>query len=99
MDRIIDHLKLPFVAERPPPPHVAYQLAPEVEDPSGWYIGEDGQRVLETIEHFKKIYGVDPGNIVLDGFTRGGYGTMRLALQNKGQFIGVIVRSGRLGRL
>jgi hypothetical protein len=25
VDRIIDHLKLTFVAERPPPPHVAYQ--------------------------------------------------------------------------
>jgi len=25
VDRIIDHLKLSFVAERPPPPHIAYQ--------------------------------------------------------------------------
>jgi hypothetical protein len=25
VDRIIDHLKLTFVAERPPPPRVAYQ--------------------------------------------------------------------------
>ena len=25
VDRIIDHLKLTFVAERPPPPHVAFQ--------------------------------------------------------------------------
>jgi hypothetical protein len=25
VDRIIDHLKLKFVAERPPPPHLAYQ--------------------------------------------------------------------------
>jgi len=25
VDRIIDHLKLTFVAERPPPPHTAYQ--------------------------------------------------------------------------
>lgn len=25
VDRIIDHLKLTFVAERPPPPHLAYQ--------------------------------------------------------------------------
>jgi len=25
VDRIIQHLKLTFVAERPPPPHVAYQ--------------------------------------------------------------------------
>jgi hypothetical protein len=25
VDRIIDHLKLKFVAERPPPPHLVYQ--------------------------------------------------------------------------
>jgi len=25
VDKIIDHLKLTFVAERPPPPHTAYQ--------------------------------------------------------------------------
>jgi hypothetical protein len=25
VDRIIDHLKLSFVADRPPPPHIAYQ--------------------------------------------------------------------------
>jgi len=25
VDRIIDHLNLTFVAERPPPPHIAYQ--------------------------------------------------------------------------
>jgi len=25
VDRIISHLKLSFVADRPPPPHIAYQ--------------------------------------------------------------------------
>jgi hypothetical protein len=25
IDRIIDHLKLTFVADRPPPPHIAYR--------------------------------------------------------------------------
>jgi hypothetical protein len=25
VDKIIHHLKLTFVAERPPPPHIAYQ--------------------------------------------------------------------------
>jgi hypothetical protein len=25
VDRIIDHLKLAFVADKPPPPHIAYQ--------------------------------------------------------------------------
>jgi hypothetical protein len=27
VDKIIDHLKLTFVADRPPPPHIAYQEA------------------------------------------------------------------------
>jgi predicted esterase len=71
-------------------------LAPEVEDPSSWYIGGDGHRVLETIEHLKKIYSVDADNIILDGFAKGGYGALRLALQNPGVFKGVIVRSGQL---
>jgi len=71
-------------------------LAPEVEDPSSWYIGGDGQRVVETIEHLKKIYSVDADNIILDGFAKGGYGALRLALQNPGVFKGVIVRSGQL---
>jgi hypothetical protein len=25
VDRLIDHLKLTFVADKPPPPHIAYQ--------------------------------------------------------------------------
>jgi len=71
-------------------------LAPEVEDPSGWYIGGDGQRVVETIEHLKKIYSVAAANIVLDGFSKGGYGALRLALQNPGTYKGAVVRSGQL---
>jgi len=71
-------------------------LAPEVEDPSSWFIGADGQRVVETIEHLKKIYSVDADNIILDGFGKGGYGALRLALQNPGVYKGVIVRSGQL---
>lgn len=71
-------------------------LTPEVEDPSGWYIGGDNQRVVETIEHLKKIYSVDAANIILDGFSKGGYGALRLALQNPGIYKGVVVRSGQL---
>ncbi|MFZ2055401.1 MAG: hypothetical protein WAU81_14530 [Candidatus Aminicenantales bacterium] len=71
-------------------------LAPEVEDPSGWYIGGDGQRVVEAIEHLKSIYSIDLDNIILDGFSKGAYGALRLALQNPGIYKGVIVRSGQL---
>jgi predicted esterase len=71
-------------------------LAPKVEDPAGWYAGGSAQRVIETIEHLAKIYSVNTKSIFLDGFSRGGYGALRLAFQNTGTFRGVIVRSGIL---
>jgi hypothetical protein len=37
VDRIIDHLKLTFVAERPPPPQVAYQELLLAADPPAEY--------------------------------------------------------------
>jgi hypothetical protein len=36
--RIIDHLKLTFVAERPPPPHLAYQEFLVAAETSGEYL-------------------------------------------------------------
>jgi hypothetical protein len=69
-------------------------LAPKVEDPAGWYAGGSGQRVIETIEHLGKVYSVNTKSIILDGFAIGGYGALKLALQNSGSFRGVIVRFG-----
>jgi len=37
VDRIISHLKLTFVAERPPPPHLAYQEHLMATEPGGEY--------------------------------------------------------------
>jgi len=38
VDRIIDHLKLVFVAERPPPPQAAFkELLWEVDPPAGFF--------------------------------------------------------------
>ncbi len=37
VDRIIDHLKLTFVAERPPPAHLAHQEALIAAEPGGEY--------------------------------------------------------------
>ena len=37
VDRIIDHLKLTFVAERPPPPQVAFQEYLMAADPPADY--------------------------------------------------------------
>jgi hypothetical protein len=69
-------------------------LAPEVDDPAGWYSGGSAERVIESIAHLAKIYSVNLKAVVVDGFANGGYGALRLALQNPGTFRGVIVRSG-----
>ena len=37
VDRIIDHLKLRFVADKPPPPHVFEQVALTAAEESGDY--------------------------------------------------------------
>jgi hypothetical protein len=38
VDRMIDHLKLTFVAERPPPPQMAFQeLLMAAEDPAEYF--------------------------------------------------------------
>jgi len=37
VDRIIDHLNLTFVAERPPPPHIVYQEFLMAVEPSTEY--------------------------------------------------------------
>jgi hypothetical protein len=71
-------------------------LAPKVTDPSGWYLGEAGQDVMNCIIHLKKLYSINGENIILDGFSKGGYGALRLALLNPGQFKAVIVRSAIL---
>ena len=69
-------------------------LAPEVDDPAGWYTGASAERVIESIAHLAKVYSVNLKGVVVDGFANGGYGALRLALQNPGTFRGVIVRSG-----
>ncbi|PWB81773.1 MAG: acid--CoA ligase [Candidatus Methylomirabilota bacterium] len=38
VERIINHLKLTFLAERPPPPHLAYQESLVAAETSGEYL-------------------------------------------------------------
>ncbi len=69
-------------------------LAPEPENPSGWYVGEAGQEVVDSINHLKKLYKVKEKSIVLDGSGRGAYGALRLAFLNPDMFRGVMNRMG-----
>jgi hypothetical protein len=69
-------------------------LAPEPENPSGWYAGEAGQDVLDCINHLKKLYKVNEKSLILDGSGRGAYGVLRLAFLNPDMFRGVMTRMG-----
>lgn len=62
---------------------------------SDWYAGNSGQEVLASIDNLKKLYSVNDKDIVLDGFDRGAYGALRLALLNPDTVKGVVLRSGR----
>jgi hypothetical protein len=71
-------------------------LAPGVRDRSGWFAGESGEEVLECVAHLKKLYGINEKAVFLDGFSKGGYGALRLALLHPEAFRAVMIRSGRL---
>ncbi|MBN1221970.1 MAG: prolyl oligopeptidase family serine peptidase, partial [Candidatus Aminicenantes bacterium] len=55
-----------------------------------------GKDVMECIDHVKKIYEIEEKNIVLDGFSMGGYGAWRLGLLHPEIFRAVIIRSGAI---
>ncbi|MDH7512239.1 MAG: sugar-binding protein [Clostridiales bacterium] len=69
-------------------------LAPEPENPSGWYDGEASQEIMDCINHLKKLYKVNEKSIVLDGSGRGAYGALRLAFLNPDIFRGIMSRMG-----
>jgi len=69
-------------------------LAPQGRGLSDWYIGDSGEDVIECINHVKKLYNIDEKNIILDGFSMGGYGVWRLGLLHPEIFKTLIIRSG-----
>ncbi|UCC41333.1 MAG: prolyl oligopeptidase family serine peptidase [Candidatus Aminicenantes bacterium] len=69
-------------------------LSPKARGLSDWYLGDSGKDVIECINHLKKLYSIDEKNIILDGFSMGGYGAWRLGLQYPDLFKAVIIRSG-----
>jgi len=69
-------------------------LAPKARGLSDWYLGDSGKDVIECIDHVKKLYKIDDDNIILDGFSMGGYGAWRLGLLYPYLFKALIIRSG-----
>jgi len=69
-------------------------LSPKARGLSDWYLGDSGRDVIECIDHLKKLYNIDERNIILDGFSVGGYGAWRLGLRYPDLFKAVIIRSG-----
>ncbi len=71
-------------------------ISPQARGLSDWYLGDSGKDVIECINHVKKLYKIDERNIILDGFSMGGYGAWRLGLLYPNLFKAVIVRSGAI---
>jgi predicted esterase len=71
-------------------------LAPRARGLSDWYLGNSGKDVMECIDHIKKMYRIEEKNIILDGFSMGGYGAWRLGILHPGVFRAVIIRSGAI---
>jgi predicted esterase len=71
-------------------------LAPKARGLSDWYLENSGKEVIECIEHIKKLYNIDEKNIILDGFSMGGYGAWRLSAIHPEVFKAVIIRSGAI---
>ncbi len=71
-------------------------IAPKARGLSDWYTGDSGKEVIECINHIESLYNIDEKNIILDGFSMGGYGAWRLSLLNPQLFKAVIIRSGAI---
>jgi predicted peptidase len=69
-------------------------LSPKARGLSDWYLGDSGKDVIECLDHVKKLYSIDERNIILDGFSMGGYGAWRLGLLYPNLFKAIIIRSG-----
>jgi predicted esterase len=71
-------------------------IAPQARGLSDWYLGDSGKEVIECIHHIEALYNIDEKNIVLQGFSMGGYGAWRLSLLNPELFKAVVVQSGAI---
>jgi predicted esterase len=69
-------------------------IAPQARGLSDWYLGDSGKDVIECIDYVKTLYNIDPKNIILQGFSMGGYGAWRLSFLYPDMFKAVIILSG-----
>ena len=77
----------------------AVLIAPQALDPAGegysWTVSYEAEYlVLHAIEEARKKYNIDPGRIVVTGFSQGGLTTFNLALTHPTLFKGAIPISG-----
>jgi predicted peptidase len=74
--------------------HPSFVYVPQSPLNSPWR-GEVLEEIVETIEHLKTVYPIDPRRLYLIGFSLGGSGSYELAnryYQEKGQSFAAIVR-------
>lgn len=71
-------------------------IAPQARGLSDWYLGDSGKDVIECIDHVKMLYNIDEKNIIIHGFSMGGYGTWRLSLLYPGLFKAAVILSGAI---
>lgn len=83
------------VLDRRRAPHGWFELAPSGRGTSNAFSADHAQDDLrEALADVIARYPVDPGRIVLAGFSMGGYGVYRTALERPGIFQGLAVFSG-----
>jgi predicted esterase len=71
-------------------------IAPQARGFSDWYLGHSGQDVIECIDHVKSLYEIDEKNIIIHGFSMGGYGAWRLSLLYPDLFKAAVILSGAI---
>lgn len=93
---ILDVARIHYIARQRRRQMKMIVIAPKARGLSDWYLGNSGKEVIECIEHIKRLYNIDEKNIILDGFSMGGYGAWRMSLLHPDLFKAVIVRSGAI---
>ena len=71
-------------------------IAPQARGFSDWYLGNSGKDVIECIDHVKSLYNIDEKNIIIHGFSMGGYGAWRLSLLYPDLFKAAVILSGAI---